>query len=261
MATTTWDGDMDSDLVLGVALAPTALGLVLVRGSRVDGDVLDRDLIETATAADSAKASVLRTYSTATRHGYRIRGVGVTCIGENRRPAVDLAESLNRLGVRNVVVVEPDTAGTAVSAAAVRALEMVRVPDDTGPLRGPGRHRTSSGSSFSPRLALAAVGAASLLTALIAVAFVPFTSAQSPAPATPAPPSTTTTPTFRATRAPAPIPTPVPPAPTFDTIPVAVPEPIVVPDVTASEIAADPQPTGSEHLSGNESGPRPPGPE
>lgn len=286
---------MDSELALGVALAPTALGLALLRGHGADGVVLDRDLIETTTAIETAKGAILRTYSTAVKHGYRIRAVDITHTGVEAAAAVQLVNALRQVGVRNVVVVDPTS---AASVAAGRALDMVRVPTESPRVAG-GRHRGAPASSTPRRIAIGAA-ATGVLTVLATTVVVHATSTGPVPPAAPPPepsaapvasstvsPPTPTTPRSvftgesRESRSPASVsvtpitaasPSPEPAAPVVtessatSAVPEtpALPEPPAVPqDPTsppAEGPAAPPLSDGSAHLPASEDGPRSPGP-
>jgi hypothetical protein len=277
---------MDSELALGVALAPTALGLALVRGQGADVVVLDRDLIQTTTAADTAKGAVLRTYSTAVKHGYRIRAVDVTHTCVDAAAAVQLVNALRQVGVRNVVVTGPTG---AASVAAGHALDMVRVPTESPRVEG-GRHRGTATSNTPRRVAIGAA-ATGVLTVLAATVVVHATST-GPAPPAPPPepsavpvasstvsPPTRTTPRSvftgqsRESRSPTtvsvtpitavpPSPEPAAPVVTESSATSAVPETPAVsePPPPADTPAAQPPSDGSAHLPASEDGPRPPGP-
>lgn len=255
---------MESDLVLGVALAPAALGLALIRGHRADGQVLDRDLIATASAAEQARGAIMRTYATATKHGYRIRGIGVTCLDTDPAAAFRLVDSLRRVGVRNVVVVDPDPTGPVASVAAAHALDMVRGPNDDQPNDDAGRHRRPAESSpTARRVAFGSLGVAAVLTAAVAAIVVPFTSAEAPrAPERPALPPTSTSPADSTIARPAPPATfTAPREPVADTEPAPTFESLQPPPEPAPEAPGTPEPPAStEHLPAGQDGPRAPGP-
>lgn len=286
---------MDTDLVLGVAVTPTALELVMIRGRRAEGPVLDRDLIDidpsyaghaSRAAADKASDAVLRTYATATKHGYRIQAVGVTCVGTDTVDAVRLVESLIQAGLRRVIAVDPETASDAYAAsvAAARAIDMAPAPSNSRPVDG-GRPRHSAGSSHRLRPWVFGAAAAALLTALAFAAgmAVDFTSTGPPPPTSP--PSTTAPAAAitvaRSTTASTPSsgangvaaeslnPTTVPPttaavtpsAPAFQdsTLPA---EPTAIPadqNGSSAQPESEPPPPVA-HLPGSDDGPRPPGP-
>lgn len=250
---------METDLVLGVAIAPTALGLVLVRGRRADGHVLDRDIVDITSSrasgavADTAKDAVLRTYATTVKHGYRIRAVEITCVGADTGDATRLVEVLRRVGCRNVTVVDPADSSDTASPAAAQAADMVGEPQTVRSPTG-GRHRHAP-SHTSKRLALG-VAATGVLTVLAATVVVNATSDEQPAPA----PTSTAVP-VPAVRATTPPPERSTPRPVFTARP-AVPESPSAATVepSADPVAVEPPTQPSEHLPGTEGEPRLPGP-
>jgi hypothetical protein len=259
---------METDLVLGVAMAPTALGMVLVRGRHADGEVLDRDLIETTTAVDTARNAVMRTYSTAVKHGYRIRGIGVTQTGL-AADAGYLVDLLRQVGVRTVVVVDPETSDSPAAIAAAHALDMVREPVPTPRTATTGgRHRHSA--SNTPRRVAVGAAVTGLLTVLAATVVVHATSTD---PAPPEEPTiATAVPAASSTVLPAERTTPraviTGKAPrTRSSAPATIasvtvePSPPAEPEVTAApETPAGPPPDPSQHMPGSDAGPRLPGP-
>lgn len=177
---------MDTDLVLGVAMSSTTIGLVLMRWRDTDGLILDRDRVETTppregqpegVLAKRAKTAVMRTYATAAKHRYRIVAVGVSSVGTDTDEAVRLIGRLRELGCRNVGMVGPKTVvstQTPRSAAALAskyATDMVRGPEESPPVERTRRHRESA-SRPSRSSARAVVGAAAASVAAGLAAFV-----------------------------------------------------------------------------------------
>lgn len=248
---------MDTELVLGVAIAPAALGLVLVRGQRADGLLLDRDLIRTTAVTDTAKRAILRTYSTAAKHGYRIHAVDVAHVGVDAAVASQLVAALNQLGVRNVVAVDP---AFTDSLAAMHALEIVSEPEPSARPAARGRHRRAT-SPTARRLALGAA-VTGVLAAMAATVVVHASSTGGPPPQ--APPSISEPASaVPASRSAVPTPRsifigsePQPRSPAT----VSVAPASEAPPISEPEAPTNPPPDGAAHLPAGEDVPRPPGP-
>ncbi len=84
------------DVVLGLSMTPTAVGLVLVEGHEVDGATMD---------PKQAAAAVRRTQTLANARGQRLHSIGVTWSDGADTEASLLLESLSESGFDNVVPV------------------------------------------------------------------------------------------------------------------------------------------------------------
>ena len=65
------------DAVLGLAMTPSSIGLVLVEGNDVDGFTMDHDAVEIMNS-DDATAAVLRSEALAATRGLRLKSIGLT---------------------------------------------------------------------------------------------------------------------------------------------------------------------------------------
>jgi hypothetical protein len=112
----------DVDAVLGVALTPSAVGMVLVEGSLAEGATLDHDSFPTdpeswASAlgiAQQVSDAVARTCAISAAHGYHVRSVGVTWTDDADGAATALLNSLTATTSNRVVAVALRHAGEAL---------------------------------------------------------------------------------------------------------------------------------------------------
>lgn len=283
---------MDTDLVLGVAISPTAIGLVLMRWRRTDGQIVDSDRIDTTppraghaegAVADRAKDAVLRTYATTVTHGYRIPAVGVTGVNAAVAEAGEvlrLTDLLKRAGCPNVVTVGSQTAdstGAAPSAAAIaaaHAASVVRDPAEHTRFRRDGRQ--DGAEPDTPRRLLLGAVAASALAVVASLTALNATSADRPAAPSPTPtrvavPVMISPAPARTTQRPVFVDVKVEPRrqapeiPVVEQLPTAAPlAPTSAPEAPApapeAPASPTPPPDASVHLPGSADEPRLPGP-
>ena len=116
------------DIVLGVALTPKTVRMVLVEGEKGDGSIVDHDTFElspsddtaTTSAADQVVAAVLGTQESAVEGGHQLKSIGVTWT--DRAEAAQLRDALAAHGIRDVILVSELHAAGALAQAAGRAV-------------------------------------------------------------------------------------------------------------------------------------------
>ncbi|WP_081396691.1 DUF7159 family protein [Mycolicibacterium conceptionense] len=116
------------DIVLGVAMAPTTVRMVLVEGERADGVTVDHDVFDvtanedlaTASAADQVVAAILGTQESATTGGHHLKSVGVTWTDHSDASA--LRDALSVHGIDDVMLVSESHAAAALAQAVGRAV-------------------------------------------------------------------------------------------------------------------------------------------
>lgn len=112
----------DVDVVLGVALTSTAVGMVLAKGSLAEGATLDHDSFATdpeswASAlgiAQQVSDAVVRTCAISAAHGYHVGSIGLTWNGDADAAATALLNSLGATTSSRVVAVALQHAGEAL---------------------------------------------------------------------------------------------------------------------------------------------------
>ncbi|MHA7664242.1 DUF7159 family protein [Mycolicibacterium sp. HS_4_1] len=109
------------DAVLGLAMTPSSMGLVLVEGNDVDGFTMDHDAVEIMNSAD-ATAAVLRSEALAATRGLRLKSIGLTWSDDADAEASMLMRSLSESGFDNVVPVRFPEANEAVARGIADAL-------------------------------------------------------------------------------------------------------------------------------------------
>jgi hypothetical protein len=113
------------DRVLGLAMTPTTVGLVLVEGEGADGATLDRDAfavhngsgVTTGGACERVAEYVARTQAVAALDGHRLSSVAVTWSGDADLDALVLLKSLADSGFGNAVAVGLVAASEAFTRA------------------------------------------------------------------------------------------------------------------------------------------------
>jgi hypothetical protein len=96
------EGVVCVDAVLGLAMTPSSIGLVLVEGNDVDGFTMDHDAVEIMNS-DDATAAVLRSEALAATRGLRLKSIGLTWSDDADAEASMLMQSLSESGFDNVV--------------------------------------------------------------------------------------------------------------------------------------------------------------
>lgn len=109
------------DAVLGLAMTPSSMGLVLVEGNDVDGFTMDHDAVEIMNSGD-ATAAVLRSEARAATRGLRLKSIGLTWSDDADTEASLLMQSLSESGFDNVVPVRFPEANEAVARGIADAL-------------------------------------------------------------------------------------------------------------------------------------------
>ncbi|MUL78621.1 hypothetical protein [Mycolicibacterium sp. CBMA 226] len=109
------------DAVLGLAMTPSSIGLVLVEGNDVDGFTMDHDAVEIMNSGD-ATAAVLRSEALAATRGLRLKSIGLTWSDDADVEASMLMQSLSESGFDNVVPVRFPEANEAVARGIAEAL-------------------------------------------------------------------------------------------------------------------------------------------
>ena len=109
------------DAVLGLAMTPSSIGLVLVEGNDVDGFTMDHDAVEIMNS-DDATAAVLRSEALAATRGLRLKSIGLTWSDDADAEASMLMQSLSESGFDNVVPVRFPEANEAVARGIADAL-------------------------------------------------------------------------------------------------------------------------------------------
>lgn len=109
------------DAVLGLAMTPSSIGLVLVEGNDVDGFTMDHDAVEIMNSED-ATAAVLRSEALAATRGLRLKSIGLTWSDDADVEASMLMQSLSESGFDNVVPVRFPEANEAVARGIADAL-------------------------------------------------------------------------------------------------------------------------------------------
>jgi hypothetical protein len=109
------------DAVLGLAMTPSSIGLVLVEGNDVDGFTMDHDAVEIMNSED-ATAAVLRSEALAATRGLRLKSIGLTWSDDADAEASMLMQSLSESGFDNVVPVRFPEANEAVARGIADAL-------------------------------------------------------------------------------------------------------------------------------------------
>ncbi|WP_029106044.1 membrane protein [Mycobacterium sp. URHD0025] len=116
------------DIVLGVAMAPTTVRMVLVEGEKADGVTVDHDVFDvtaggdsaTTTAADQVVAAILGTQESATSGGHHLKSIGVTWTDHS--DAAALRDTLSAHGIDDVMLVSESHAAAALAQAVGRAV-------------------------------------------------------------------------------------------------------------------------------------------
>ncbi|MGV0592340.1 DUF7159 family protein [Mycolicibacterium porcinum] len=116
------------DIVLGVAMAPTTVRMVLVEGEKADGVTVDHDVFDvtagedsaTTTAADQVVAAILGTQESATSGGHHLKAIGVTWTDHS--DAAALRDTLSAHGIDDVMLVSESHAAAALAQAVGRAV-------------------------------------------------------------------------------------------------------------------------------------------
>ena len=109
------------DAVLGLAMTPSSIGLVLVEGNDVDGFTMDHDAVEIMNS-DDATAAVLRSEALAATRGLRLKSIGLTWSDDADAEASMLMQSLSESGFDNVIPVRFPEANEAVVRGIAEAL-------------------------------------------------------------------------------------------------------------------------------------------
>ncbi|WP_456094108.1 DUF7159 family protein [Mycolicibacterium llatzerense] len=107
--------------MLGLAMTPSSIGLVLVEGNDVDGFTMDHDAVEIMNSGD-ATAAVLRSEARAATRGLRLKSIGLTWSDDADVEASMLMQSLSDSGFDNVVPVRFPEANEAVARGIADAL-------------------------------------------------------------------------------------------------------------------------------------------
>lgn len=115
------EGVVCVDAVLGLAMTPSSIGLVLVEGNDVDGFTMDHDAVEIMNSED-ATAAVLRSEALAATRGLRLKSIGLTWSDDAGAEASILMQSLSESGFDNVVPVRFPEANEAVARGIADAL-------------------------------------------------------------------------------------------------------------------------------------------
>ncbi|BBX90153.1 hypothetical protein H5U98_02865 [Mycolicibacterium boenickei] len=116
------------DIVLGVAMAPTTVRMVLVEGEKADGVTVDHDVFDvtagedsaTTTAADQVVAAILGTQESAASGGHHLKSIGVTWTDHS--DAAALRDTLSAHGIDDVMLVSESHAAAALAQAVGRAV-------------------------------------------------------------------------------------------------------------------------------------------
>ncbi|MGW4096375.1 DUF7159 family protein [Mycobacterium sp. NPDC004974] len=116
------------DIVLGVAMAPTTVRMVLVEGEKADGVTVDHDVFDvtagedsaTISAADQVVAAILGTQESATAGGHHLKSIGVTWTDHS--DAAALRDTLSAHGIDDVMLVSESHAAAALAQAVGRAV-------------------------------------------------------------------------------------------------------------------------------------------
>ncbi|MED5811149.1 hypothetical protein VST63_02145 [Mycolicibacterium sp. 050232] len=116
------------DIVLGVAMAPTTVRMVLVEGEKADGVTVDHDVFDvtavedsaTVSAADQVVAAILGTQESATTGGHHLKSIGVTWTDHS--DAAALRDTLSAHGIDDVMLVSESHAAAALAQAVGRAV-------------------------------------------------------------------------------------------------------------------------------------------
>lgn len=116
------------DIVLGVAMAPTTVRMVLVEGEKADGVTVDHDVFDvtagedsaTVSAADQVVAAILGTQESATTGGHHLKSIGVTWTDHSDASA--LRDALTAHGIDDVMLVSESHAAAALAQAVGRAV-------------------------------------------------------------------------------------------------------------------------------------------
>ncbi len=136
------------ELILGMSMAPTSIGMVLVEGENADGVTVEEDNIEvvgleaaddspTLSATDQVIAAILGTREGAVDAGSRLMSTGVTWTDQVE--AVALRDALATRKIENVVLVSAFLAAAALaqtvgSAIGYQRTAMLFVEPDTATL-------------------------------------------------------------------------------------------------------------------------------
>ncbi|MCV7361295.1 DUF7159 family protein, partial [Mycolicibacterium neworleansense] len=116
------------DIVLGVAMAPTTVRMVLVEGEKADGVTVDHDVFDvtsgedsaTTSASDQVVAAILGTQESATAGGHHLKSIGVTWTDHS--DAAALRDTLSAHGIDDVMLVSESHAAAALAQAVGRAV-------------------------------------------------------------------------------------------------------------------------------------------
>ncbi|MFZ0903519.1 MAG: hypothetical protein WAN71_06500, partial [Mycobacterium sp.] len=113
------------DLVLGMSMAPSTVGMVLVEGENGDGATIDHDgfpiaagatsNLATSPAADQTLAAIFGTQQSAAEGGYRLASTGVTWTDPVEADALRDALAAHR--VENIMLVSAFLAAAALAQA------------------------------------------------------------------------------------------------------------------------------------------------
>ena len=116
------------DIVLGVAMAPTTVRMVLVEGEKADGVTVDHDVFDvtagddsaTTTASDQVVSAILGTQESATSGGHHLKAIGVTWTDHS--DAAALRDTRSAHGIDDVMLVSESHAAAALAQAVGRAV-------------------------------------------------------------------------------------------------------------------------------------------
>ncbi|MGH3563929.1 MAG: DUF7159 family protein, partial [Mycobacterium sp.] len=117
------------DIVLGVSMTPTTVGIVLVEGENADGVTIEEDSLDvtvapgaaTSTAPDGVISAILGTREGAAAAGYRLVATGVAWTDPTDAAALD--EALVAQGTDNVMLVSAFLAAAALAQAVGHAID------------------------------------------------------------------------------------------------------------------------------------------
>jgi hypothetical protein len=120
------------EIVLGVSMTPTAVGIALVEGEKADGVIVEHDVFAisaidgsaTSSAPDHVIAAVLGTQEGAIAAGHHLVSTGVTWTQHTQ--AAELREALVARGIEDVLLVSELHAAAALAQAVGRAVSYDR---------------------------------------------------------------------------------------------------------------------------------------
>ncbi|MGH3968560.1 MAG: DUF7159 family protein, partial [Mycobacterium sp.] len=110
------------DIVLGVSMAPTGIGMVLVEGENADGATVEEDNFDVAAdGADQVVSAILGTRESAASGGYQLASTGVTWT--NPADAAALRDALAAHKLSNVMLVSAFLAAAALAQTVGNAID------------------------------------------------------------------------------------------------------------------------------------------